>query len=210
MEKKLISLQLPIKLTFTLALFIFAIIFPLLIFAQNTDIDLLKHLNQNRSRHLDPIFIGITHTAGPLAFGLPLVLLGIGLAKRKRLLKRKALFIITSVLLAVIVTSSLKYSINRPRPFETYTFIEKVTSGGSPSFPSGHTTDAFVLATALSLAFPRKSITIISFLWALIIAYSRMGLGVHYPADVAIGALVGISAAFIIYFIMTRKRWLPE
>lgn len=122
------------------------------------------------------------------------------------MLRRKAVIMVCSVLTAVIVTTTLKHSINRPRPFETYDFIEKVTSGGSPSFPSGHTSDAFVLATALSLAFPRRYVIVPAYLWAAAIAYSRMSLGVHYPVDVLVGILIGSGAALLWHLIYLGKQ----
>lgn len=174
--------------------------------AQNKDIDLLKEINLNRNRQLDPVFIAITHSAGPLTFGLPFLLLIYASLRKNRHLKQKSHYLILAVVASVVITNILKYSINRPRPFVTYSFIEKVTSGGSPSFPSGHTSDAFVLATALSLAFPRPWVIILSFSWAVLMGYTRMGLGVHYPADVLVGALVGIFAAVVVYYVFRRKR----
>jgi undecaprenyl-diphosphatase len=185
---------------------VFWILIPLLFFAQNADIDLLREINLNRNKALDPFLRGITHTAGPVAFVVPLLLLVVASIKKNRKLKRKAVIMVISVLTAVIVTTTLKYTINRPRPFETYSFIEKVTSGGSPSFPSGHTTDAFVLATALSLAFPRRHIIWPAFLWATAIAYSRMSLGVHYPADVLVGILIGTGAALLWHIIFSSRQ----
>ena len=189
---------------FTFVLFIGLL--PLLSVAQNADIELLKTINQNRNRDFDPFFRAVTHTAGPVAFITPLLLLGVGLFQKNKRLKQKALFLVASVATAVIITTTLKYVINRPRPFETYSFIEKVTSGGSPSFPSGHTTDAFVIATALSIAFPRWYIMISSFIWATAIAYSRMGLGVHYPMDVLVGILIGSGSALIWYFTKYQNK----
>lgn len=74
-----------------------------------------------------------------------------------------------------------------------------MTNVTSASFPSGHTSAAFVIATALSIAFPKRYVIVFSFLWAFATGYSRMYLGVHYPSDVIAGAIVGIGSAFIIY-----------
>jgi len=179
-------------------------------YSQNKDIEWLKEINLNRNRQLDPVFITITHSAGPLTFGLPLLLLIYAALRKNRLLKQKSYYLILAVIASVVVTNILKYSINRPRPFVTYSFIEKVTSGGSPSFPSGHTSDAFVLATALSLAFPRPWVIGLSFSWAILMGYTRMGLGVHYPADVLVGALVGVFAAVMVYYLFSKKNLLNQ
>lgn len=176
------------------------------VYSQNKDIEWLKEINLNRNRQLDPVFIAITHSTGPLTFGLPLLLLIYAALRKNRLLKQKSYYLILAVITSVVVTNILKYSINRPRPFVTYSFIEKVTSGGSPSFPSGHTSDAFVLATALSLAFPRPWVIGLSFSWAILMGYTRMGLGVHYPADVLVGALVGLIAALGVFYFYNKKK----
>lgn len=179
--------------------FLFTMVVPIVAMAGGFDILLLKEINLNRNKQLDPFFIAITNTVGLISIGFPFIVLAIGYFFKKRKCFRLGVFFATAILTAVLITNALKYSINRPRPFETYTFIEKVSSGGSPSFPSGHTSDAFVLATALSLAFPRWFVFAPSYLWAFAIAYSRMSLGVHYPIDVLIGAIIGILSAWLMY-----------
>jgi undecaprenyl-diphosphatase len=72
--------------------------------------------------------------------------------------------------------------------------------GGDYGFISGHAAGYFGLATFLSMLLFRKirHFTLIVFIWASIIAYSRIYLGVHYPADVACGALLGIFIGFLL------------
>jgi undecaprenyl-diphosphatase len=163
------------------------------------DIQLLHDIQTGRHKELDPLFLIITYTAGPFTFGIPVIMLLVALARKDKLLRLASWYVIISVIVSVVLTNLMKYTINRPRPFESFTFIEKLTSGGSPSFPSGHTSDAFVLAMALSLAFRRKWVTALSFSWAFTMGYTRMGLGVHYPADVIVGAVVGVASAFVVY-----------
>jgi membrane-associated phospholipid phosphatase len=73
--------------------------------------------------------------------------------------------------------------------------------------PSAHTSSAFATATSLSLAFPKWYVVVPSFVWASSVGYSRMHLGVHYPSDVLVGALVGSGSAFL-----TQKanQWLNK
>jgi len=98
---------------------------------------------------------------------------------------------------SAIFSNILKYTVNRPRPFITYPFLEKVTSGGSLSFPSGHTCDAFTLATSVSIACPKWYVITPSYGWAGSKAYSRMDLGVQYPSDVLAGAIIGVGSAYL-------------
>jgi undecaprenyl-diphosphatase len=61
------------------------------------------------------------------------------------------------------------------------------------SFPSGHTSAAFMMATLTGYFFP--PLLLIGYLWAGAIGFSRVTLGVHFPTDTLMGALLGIAAA---------------
>ena len=189
-------------------LFLVILLFPTLnLWSQNPDIDILKNINLNRDKHLDNTFRAFTNSAGPIAYGVPILLIGISLARKDSLTFQKSLYIGASVVSSAIVSNILKYAINRPRPFVTYPFLEKVTSGGSPSFPSGHTADAFSIATSLSIAYPKWYIIIPAYGWAGAVAYSRMDLGVHYPSDVLAGAIIGAGSAYLCY---KGQQWLAK
>lgn len=173
-------------------------------FCQNLDIDLLKEINLNRNTKLDRVFQVITDSAAIVAYGVPFVIIILSFLCKNVANKRKGIIIGASILLSGIFASVLKYSINRSRPFEVYNFIQNVGEGGSPSIPSGHTADAFAIATAICLAYPKWYVIIPFSAWACAVGYSRMDLGVHYPSDVLVGALIGSSAAFLCYKINQR------
>lgn len=173
-------------------------------FCQNLDIDLLKKINLNRNTKFDGTFQVITDSAAVVAYGVPSVIIILSFLYKSVANKRKGITIGASVLLSGIIASVLKYSINRSRPFEVYNFIQNVGEGGSPSIPSGHTADAFAVATAICLAYPKWYVIIPFCTWACAVGYSRMDLGVHYPSDVLVGALIGSSAAFLCYKINQR------
>jgi len=94
----------------------------------------------------------------------------------------------------------LKHIVNRPRPFTQIAGLTPV--GDKPtdaSFPSGHTSLGFCIATALVLTLPwiieKKKAYCLGALFVFIatmIAVSRLYLGVHYPTDVFCGILLGI------------------
>lgn len=172
--------------------------------AQNLDIDLLRKINLERNTALDPTFKFVTNSVAPIGLGAPLIVTSIGLIQKDNTLKNKGYYIGATLLSSTIITTTLKFTIDRDRPFVTYPEIQKLTGAGSPSFPFGHTSEAFATATSLSLAFPKWYVIAPSMLWASAAGYSRMHLGVHYPSDVLVGALIGSGSAWLCHELNKR------
>ncbi|MFT5777235.1 MAG: membrane-associated phospholipid phosphatase [Crocinitomicaceae bacterium] len=172
--------------------------------AQNTDIDLLRQVNVERNTNLDGFYKVLTHSDAPISLAVPAVILTVGLIQKDSITKRKGIMIAGSLLISTVVMVGMKWGINRDRPFVTYSEIEKLVPAGSPSFPSGHTSMAFSTATSLSIAYPKWYVIAPSFLWASGVGYSRMHLGVHYPSDVLVGAIIGSGSAWL-SSVITRK-----
>jgi membrane-associated phospholipid phosphatase len=187
-------------------LFLFGALSLPVIVGQNIDIRLLREINLGRNTSFDPAFRVVTNSVAPLCLGTPVIMLGVGYYTKDSLLKQNALYTGATLLTSVIITNIIKYSVNRARPFETYPDIDKVTSAGSPSFPSGHTSNAFALATSLSLSYPKWYIIVPSYTWAAMVAWSRVDLGVHYPSDVLIGAVIGAGSAYLCYKLNEKLR----
>ena len=107
------------------------------------------------------------------------------------------------LVLVLVVTNLLtdyvfKPAIHRVRPFRwTPDILVIGRHSETPSFPSGHTATAVAGAFVFTRVLPEGRVA--WWLLAAAIAYSRLYLGVHYPLDVAAGALVGIVCAFGIW-----------
>lgn len=195
------------KLKILAILIILLILLLMNFYSQNLDIAILKDINLNRNKDFDSFFGMITNSAAFIAYSLPLLLLIYGLMRKDLKTKQNALYICVSIVSSAIIATVIKNTINRPRPFVDYSFIEKVAGGGSHSFPSGHTADAFALATSISIAYPRWYVIIPFYTWAAFVGYSRMDLGVHYPSDVLAGAIIGGGSA---YLCLISRQWLKQ
>lgn len=144
-----------------------------------------------------------SNSTNDISLAVPFSLFVAGVIMDKKDLKQNALTITESLALSTGVTFALKYTVKRPRPYTQDSLILKAGMGGGYSFPSGHTSQAFSIATSLALAYPKLYVVIPAYLWAGWVAYSRMYLGVHYPTDIVAGAIVGGGSAFLMYKINT-------
>lgn len=88
----------------------------------------------------------------------------------------------------------LKNGLKRNRPEAALkNFRSIITPSDQFSFPSGHTSAAFMMATLLSYYFPTFMVPL--YFWATLVGCSRVVLGVHFPTDILVGILLGISVA---------------
>lgn len=167
----------------------------------------LEWINHNRFEPLDNVFIWITDTAYLVALLIALLILIIGFRNKDVVQKWKGWQLLFAFAINSVIVNILKYTVNRERPFVHDNLIEKLSTGGSPSFPSGHTADAFVIAVYFSLLYPRKWwAQFLIWLWAIAVAYSRMVLGVHYPSDVLGSMFVGTIIAILLHRYFKKRK----
>ena len=104
-----------------------------------------------------------------------------------------------------IASGLIKNSVKRLRPSHEPSLmplihLSKAGPGGMYGFVSSHSANAFGLLTFLFFLLPSKYkwLKIILFCWALLVSYSRIYNGVHYPSDVIGGAIVGILSGGLV------------
>ena len=109
-----------------------------------------------------------------------------------------ALLLVPLLILSDQLSSNLlKDLLDRPRPCNTLDDVHLLVGCGSSfSLPSSHAANFGAVALHLSWFYPRGAPYLAG--WALLVGYSRVYVGVHYPGDVLVGFLVGVLAACVV------------
>lgn len=106
---------------------------------------------------------------------------------------------------AYVVSEAAKSAVDEERPCRAVAgaaaSLIKCPAYGDWSFPSNHAAIAGAAAVALALALPRLALLTVPL--ALLMAFSRVYVGVHYPHDVAMGLLLGASVAALVVLSLT-------
>lgn len=171
------------------------------------DRDTFIYLNGLGTKEFDFFWSAITNitTWIPL-FLLLIVLLILKFPKKEAFFKLMTVFGLIFFIIAV--THLTKTCVGRLRPNNTEeinTLIRVLKSPTDYSFFSGHAASSFSI-TVLVFLFLRKKIKwmVLFFIWPLLFAISRIYVGVHYPLDIIVGALVGILTGIIFYKVYNR------
>lgn len=135
------------------------------------------------------------------------------------LLKNYSYKVVFTILLAIgvviLFTDSFTAQVIRPwvcrlrpsnldNPMSSMVHVVDGYRGGAYGFPSNHASNTWGLAFFITFLFRRYKLTFFFFLWALLVCYSRMYLGVHYFGDLLIGALLALAGASTVFYVFRK------
>ena len=102
------------------------------------------------------------------------------------------------MVLGLLVTNvTIKPLVERARPWLDWPIVPLVTEGDPNSFPSGHTCAAFAAGLSWARALPWRWGRTAAVIAAVCMGLSRLYVGVHYPTDVLVGAVIGALCAWV-------------
>lgn len=173
---------------------------------------MIEHLDQQLFLYLNslnsPFMDQVMHAISGRIIWVPLylaILIYLGIKY-----KRKFIIILIFIILAATLTDQIsvlfKNHVQRLRPcyepaLQGLVHLFNGECGGQFSFVSSHAANSFDVAL-LSLLFIRKRwFTVSILLWAAVVGYSRIYLGVHYPGDVLCGAIQGALVGWVFYIL---------
>lgn len=173
-------------------------------FLQHLDGNILLFLQENlRCTALSIILVPLTIFGG---CGTMWIIISIILLFRPRTRKAGWMALLSMLLCYIFNDLVVKVLVERPRPFmsleELTTLVERPTSY---SFPSGHSCSSFAAMHIYWLALDIRWFKVMAVVLAVLMAFSRLYVGVHYPTDVLMGALVGFVGSGLIWKVLHRK-----
>lgn len=158
------------------------------------ELEILRNIQSIANPFLDVLFQLIT------ICGEQIVLISIISIIYWALDKKFGEYIAYSVLTSVLINNAIKdiFKMKRPIGEEGIRTLREETATGY-SFPSGHTQGTSSFYGAMAIYLKKRIMYIIAIIMIILVGFSRLYLGVHYPKDVIVGGVFGILISFICY-----------
>ena len=171
------------------------------------DQDIQRAVQRNRNSTVDSVFNAVTPFGAEYAFGtLGAFYLGGAIFDDPRA-KAVALDGASASLIASgLILYPLKYTVGRSRPSDNVGPYHFQPFSGHDSFPSGHTTEAFAVATVIAEHYDSLWIKFTSYGLASMVGYARLNSNVHWASDVLTGAAIGTFVGHVVVHV-NEKHW---
>lgn len=175
----------------------------------NIDYYLFKQINGSAGHWAKLDYLGIFLASYFQYFLVAFLLIYLFLGKDKQEKIKNRLMVGGALAAALVarfaVATSLYYFFMRLRPFVDNMVNQLISyNGAKSSFPSGHASFFFALATVVYLY--NKKLGAWFLAAAALISLARVYVGVHYPSDVLAGALIGILVGWLIYYLLNLYK----
>ena len=158
-----------------------------------------RFTQDHRTSSGDDLASRLRHIGQPEVYGtVTLGLLGAGLISGNHEITRAGGRLVGTLLVAGTTSNLAKLAFGRPRPNQSLDADTYIPFSGREAMPSGHTTMAFALATALSDDIHRPWASVGLYTMATGVAWSRINDNRHWLSDVAAGAVVGVTSAKLV------------
>jgi membrane-associated phospholipid phosphatase len=148
---------------------------------------------------LDFTMAAFTHSIYATTIVTPVTLYALGWGKDDHHMAATGMNTVLSEIVAGLTTMTVKQLVKRDRPYVTLRGV-RIPTGKEigTSFPSGHSGVAWALSTSLMIGYPKWYVIVPAALYATTVSLSRPFVGVHYPTDILVGAVIGTGAAFLV------------
>ncbi|MBP3917487.1 phosphatase PAP2 family protein [Clostridium sp.] len=163
------------------------------------ELEILRHIQSIANPFFDFIFQLIT------ICGEQVVLISIISIIYWTLDKKFGEYIAYAVLTSVLLNNTIKdiFKMKRPIGEEGIRTLREQTATGY-SFPSGHTQSASSFYGAMAIYLKKRVMYIIATVMIILVGFSRLYLGVHYPKDVIVGGILGVLTSLVCYKLYNR------
>lgn len=165
--------------------------------------EFLRLLEKIRNPFLDGFFSIVTFLGGEIAF------LAIAITIFWCVNKREGFYVLITGLIGTIANQALKLVFKVPRPWKdpTFTAVESaIPEATGYSFPSGHTQNVTGTFGAIAMYSKRKWVKNLSLVTIVLVAFSRMYLGVHTPLDVGFSLMLGAFLVLLLHPIFENQK----
>jgi len=168
----------------------------------NFDVRLFRRINNSQTPFKTKVLNVTDRSMLPVSLMVPTSMFAYGRLRRKTYEENTGYLMSVSAFTNIAVTFGIKTFVKRERPVNS---LKNVYMNGTPaldvySFPSGHTSSGFAMATMFALRYPKYPLVYAPvFAWSLIVAYGRPYFGMHYPSDLLVGALIGTGSSIAVY-----------